>query len=163
MWKNIKIDYQSKQKIKSKTTFSKSKRPNKDILLEKFKEIGSFKGVGIFFGVSDNTVKKWFIYYNLPNNSKDIRTMIINEYGYQPQWYTYREKRDYTKSIEKRGTIVEIYDVNGDCLKVCNSLNEASKYTGISYKTISRYLNGNEIKNKKFIFKKSQEIPLGQQ
>ena len=154
--KNIKIKYQSKQKKEIKTTLSKSKRPNKDILLEKFKEFGSFKGVGNFFGVSDNAVKKWFIYYNLPNNSKDIRNMIINKYGYQPQWYAYREKRDYSKSIEKRGTIVEIYDNNGIFLKVCHSINEASIYTNISYKTISRYLNGKEIKNKKFIFKRGQ-------
>lgn len=32
----------------------------------------SFAELGRFFGVSDNTIRKWCVYYNIPNKKKDI-------------------------------------------------------------------------------------------
>lgn len=128
--------------------------PDKDSLLETFKEKGSFKQVGIFYGVSDNAVKKWFKKYNLPSSSPEVRKMIVEIYGKQPQWYTYMDNRDFSRSIEKRGYKIEIYDKEGKYLTTCASMNEASRYTNISPNTMKRYFDGYSIKNTNFIMKK---------
>lgn len=46
--------------------------PSKEELLNVFKEIKTFKGVGKKYGVSDNSIRKWFKHYNLPLNKKEI-------------------------------------------------------------------------------------------
>lgn len=42
-----------------------SKRPEKEELINKFKELVSFVQVGNHYGVSDNAVRKWCKYYNI--------------------------------------------------------------------------------------------------
>lgn len=157
-------NYCGKNKKKEKTknekidTFKKSSKslkfPSKETLIENFKEKGSFKGVGEVYNVSDNAVKKWFIKHNLPSTAKAVRDMIIEMYGKQPQWYSYMEGRDLSKSIEKRGYKIEVYNKNGEYLTTCRSILEASRFTNISKNTLAKYLKGEEIKNKEFIFKK---------
>lgn len=148
--KKIKKEKIKKEKIRKENT----NIPLKDELLENFKEKGSFKQVGIFYNVSDNAVKKWFKKYNLPTSSPEIRKIIIEKYGPQPQWYSYRNSRDYSKSIEKLGYKIEIYNKEGKLLITCRSINEASRFTNINSNTISRYLQGKQIRNENFIFKK---------
>lgn len=52
--------------------------PSKDELLKSFKEIGTFKGVGDKYGVSDNSIRKWFKHYNLPFSKKEIFDLLQN-------------------------------------------------------------------------------------
>lgn len=141
-------------KLNNQNKYIKSNIPNKHTLIHCFKEKGSFKGVGEVYNVSDNAVKKWFIKHNLPSTAKAVRDMIIEMYGKQPHWYSYMEGRDLSKSIEKRGCKIEIYNKNGDYLTTCRSILEASRFTNISKNTLAKCLKGEEIKNKEFIFKK---------
>ena len=143
-----------KTKTEKLNNFKSLKIPNKETLIENFKEKGSFKGVGEIYKVSDNAVKKWFIKHNLPSTAKAVRDMIIEMYGKQPHWYSYMEGRDLSKSIEKLGCKIEIYNKNGDYLTTCRSISETSKYVNMSETTISKYLKGEKIRNKEFIFKK---------
>lgn len=50
----------------------KSKIVSKEELIEAIKEEKSFSGAGRKFNVSDHTIVKWLIKYNLPTNKKDI-------------------------------------------------------------------------------------------
>ena len=52
--------------------------PSKNELLKSFKEIGTFKGVGDKYGVSDNSIRKWFKHYNLPFSKKEILKLLQN-------------------------------------------------------------------------------------
>lgn len=52
--------------------------PSKEQLIEDFKEIRSFSGVGRKYGVTDNTIRKWFSKYNLPNRSNELKEYIEN-------------------------------------------------------------------------------------
>ena len=52
--------------------------PSKEQLIEDFKEIRSFSGVGRKYGVTDSTVRKWFSKYNLPNRSNELKEYIEN-------------------------------------------------------------------------------------
>lgn len=141
-------------RVTTQTKYIKNNIPNKETLIHAFKKKGSFKGVGEVYNVSDNAVKKWFIKHNLPSTAKAVRDMIIEMYGKQPQWYSYMEGRDLSKSIEKRGCKIEVYSKNGEYLTTCRSILEASRFTNISKNTLAKYLKGEEIKCKEFIFKK---------
>lgn len=56
----------------------KLERPSLEELIETFKNIKSYKGVGEIYGVSDSSIKKWFISYGLPDNIKDLKNYILN-------------------------------------------------------------------------------------
>ena len=47
----------------------------KELLLEHFKKIGSFTGIGKLYGVSDKAVAKWFIRFGLPGTVKGLKNM----------------------------------------------------------------------------------------
>lgn len=53
-------------------------RPSKEMLISDFKEIGSFCGIGLKYGVTDNAVRKWFSAYGLPKKSKEMKKYIKN-------------------------------------------------------------------------------------
>ena len=50
--------------------------PSKDVLCDVFKEIGSFRGVGKLYNVSDNAIKKWFKHYGLPISKKELKDYL---------------------------------------------------------------------------------------
>lgn len=54
----------------------KVERPNLEQLILDFKELKSFTQVGIKYQVSDNSVKKWCIYYNIPSKIKELQNYI---------------------------------------------------------------------------------------
>lgn len=45
-------------------------------LVEDLKELQSYSKIGLKYGVRDNTIKKWFIKYGLPNNIKELTEFI---------------------------------------------------------------------------------------
>ena len=51
-------------------------RPSKKQLLLDFKELKSFTQIGIKYGVSDNTIRKWFASAGLPNKSKELKAIV---------------------------------------------------------------------------------------
>lgn len=55
-----------------------SKRPSIFDLIEKFKELGSFVQVGKFYGVSDNSIRKWCKLYKIPFKTKELKEYIQN-------------------------------------------------------------------------------------
>lgn len=50
--------------------------PSLDELINAFKEIKTFSGVGLFFGVTDNGVRKWCKKYGIPSRTKEMLTYI---------------------------------------------------------------------------------------
>lgn len=153
--KNIKKTLIPANSSKKKKIINKlSKCPDKNVLINDFKTKGSFKQVGVIHGVSDNTVKKWFKKYGLPTSSPEMRKQIIQEYGKQPQWYEYVNNRNYSKSIEKLGIKVNVYNSDGTFIKQFDSISQASAFVGIGTRTLGRALKGNNIKDKRFIFEK---------
>jgi hypothetical protein len=41
-----------------------------------FKEVGSFRGVGKLYGVSDKAIVKWFKHYNLPTSKEELKKYL---------------------------------------------------------------------------------------
>ena len=50
--------------------------PSKDTLCNVFKEVGSFRGVGKLYNVSDKTITKWFKHYGLPTAKKELKKYL---------------------------------------------------------------------------------------
>ena len=151
--KNIKK--QRIEKIKKVSTNTQnSKKPERNQLINDFKKYGSFVGVGKIYSVSDNAVKKWFKSYGLPSSSKEMRKVIIKEFGKQDQWFSYRKDADYSITTEKLGIKIDVFSEDGTFLKTCMSITDAEKFTNINKHTISRFLQGKNIRDKRFIFKK---------
>lgn len=57
--------------IKTKEFFEKS-HPSKKTLINDFKELNSFVKVGKKYGVSDNSIRRWCKFYNLPTEKKQL-------------------------------------------------------------------------------------------
>lgn len=53
-------------------------RPDIISLLKAFKEYNSFVKVGVFFGVTDNAVRKWCKLYKLPIHSKELHKVLAS-------------------------------------------------------------------------------------
>jgi len=51
--------------------------PDKNQLIEDYKELKTFVAIGKKYNVSDNTVKKWFKKINLPYKSKDLKEELL--------------------------------------------------------------------------------------
>ena len=60
-------------KLKHKVT-----HPEKDDLINSFKELNSFKLVGQLYGVSDNTIRKWCKGFGIPDKKKELKEFIQN-------------------------------------------------------------------------------------
>jgi len=68
-------EFKEKMSIKNRTV----ERPNR----EEFKKIireKSFLQIGKIFGVSDNAIRKWCNYYNLPRHKREINNMTDEEW-----------------------------------------------------------------------------------
>lgn len=50
----------------------RTKRPQKEELIQKFNELKSFNNVSKFYDVSDTSIRKWCKYYKIPTNINDI-------------------------------------------------------------------------------------------
>lgn len=51
-------------------------RPDKETLINNFKEYKTFTALGRLYGISDNAVRKWFSKFNLPTHSKKLKTLL---------------------------------------------------------------------------------------
>lgn len=76
------------------------------------------------------------------------------------EWSTLQEniKHAYKNNLMHNNKIVEQYTLNGTYLKTFNSINEASKYTGVSQGNISSCINGKRLTAGNFIWKLSRKI-----
>lgn len=54
----------------------KVEKPSLEQLIEDFKELKAFTKIGNKYGVKDNSVKKWFISYDLPGKVKELKEYI---------------------------------------------------------------------------------------
>lgn len=52
--------------------------PSKEDLIAIFKKEQSFKGVGNTYNISDNAIRKWFMKYDLPIHTKEMKEFIKN-------------------------------------------------------------------------------------
>lgn len=59
----------------------KVERPSLEQLIEDFKELKAYTKIGEKYGVKDNTVKKWFIAYELPGKVGELKEYIKNNYN----------------------------------------------------------------------------------
>lgn len=50
--------------------------PSKETLCSMFKEVGSFRGVGKLYGVSDKAIVKWFRHYDLPTSKEELKKYL---------------------------------------------------------------------------------------
>ena len=50
--------------------------PSKETLCSVFKEVGSFRGVGKLYGVSDKAIAKWFKHYELPTTKEKLKKFL---------------------------------------------------------------------------------------
>lgn len=50
--------------------------PSKETLCSVFKEVGSFRGVGKLYGVSDKAIAKWFKHYGLPTTKEELKKYL---------------------------------------------------------------------------------------
>ena len=125
----------------------------KNILIENYRDFGSFKKIGEYYGVSDNAVKKWFKKYDLPFQVKSIREYIISLYGKQPQWYAYMEHRNMGDSLKKISKKVNVFNEKNELLYSFSSLNEASRELDINSKIISKICKGEKQSKNGLFFK----------
>ncbi len=56
----------------------KVRRPEKEELIMKFKELDSFVSLGKFYGVSDSAVIKWCRKLNIPTKKKELKEFVQN-------------------------------------------------------------------------------------
>lgn len=70
-----KMVYSRNQYIQNKEE-EKILKPDKDTLYNDFKELGGFVQVGRKYGVSDNTIRKWFKKYDLPIKTKEMMDLF---------------------------------------------------------------------------------------
>jgi Zn finger protein HypA/HybF involved in hydrogenase expression len=50
--------------------------PSKETLCSMFKEVGSFRGVGKLYGVSDKAIVKWLRHYDLPTSKEELKKYL---------------------------------------------------------------------------------------
>lgn len=72
--------YCGKNKTKKKKDVLKAtkedKTPTREEIIEAFKANGSFVKTALFFGVSDNGLRKWCIKRNLPKTKKEMKSLL---------------------------------------------------------------------------------------
>ena len=153
--KNITKKIQEKQinKPTCNRKIQSTKCPTKEILLDQYRELGSFKKIGEYYNVSDNTIKKWFKKCELPCSAKEIRRYVISIYGKQPQWYLYMENRDMSDTLKKISKPIDVFNCNNELLYTFASINEASRELNIDSCTIRRICKGKKVKKTDLIFK----------
>lgn len=55
----------------------KVERPSKEELIESYKELKSLSAVGRKFEVTDKTISKWFVSYNLPGKASELKKLLF--------------------------------------------------------------------------------------
>ena len=65
-------------KCSNKNRHHESKIQPLEQLISDLKELKSYSKIGVKYGVRDNTIKKWFIKYGMPNNIKELKEKINN-------------------------------------------------------------------------------------
>lgn len=55
----------------------KVERPTKETLIQLFKDTKSLFALGRYFNVSDKTISKWFIYYELPGKASELKQLLL--------------------------------------------------------------------------------------
>ena len=150
--KKVHIKTKVHQKAQTKN-IQQTKCPNKEILIEQYKELGSFKKIGEYYNVSDKAVQKWFKKYELPFKVKEIREYIISIYGKQPQWYQYMENRNMDNTLKKISRPIDVFNCENELLYTFSSINEASRNLNIDTTTIRRICQGKKVKKTNLIFK----------
>lgn len=78
-----------------------------------------FSYVGKIYGVSDNSIKKWCIAYNLPSHKKDIISL-------------YNQTNDIIKISKKHIRKVGQYDLDNNLIKEYKNISEAARQIGHS-------------------------------
>lgn len=152
--KEKKVHIKSKVHNKAQTKIIRqTKCPNKETLIEQYKELGSFKKIGEYYNVSDKAVQKWFKKYELPFKAKEIREYIISIYGKQPQWYQYMENRNMDNTLKKVSRPIDVFNCENELLYTFSSINEASRNLNIDTTTIRRICQGKKVKKTNLIFK----------
>lgn len=53
-------------------------KPTKEILIESLKSYKSYVKVGELYDVSDNTIRKWCVGYDIPNKANKLKKYIEN-------------------------------------------------------------------------------------
>lgn len=53
-------------------------RPSKEELIELYKDKKSLSAIGRIFGVSDKSVSKWFVAYDLPGKASELKKLLLN-------------------------------------------------------------------------------------
>lgn len=140
-----KISEENKQYIKNKKdeNLHPIKKPTENELIESYKELGSFKKIGEKYNVSDNAVKKWFISYKLPSKVRDIRSFIMEKYGEQPQWYSYRyNENGYMKNVAYKK--IDAYTKDNIFLKTYDNIHEVMKDLNLKTENLIRRVCNNK-------------------
>lgn len=74
----IRVEKQKKS-VEDRKSKKNSLNISRELLIEAFREHGSFLQVGKLFGVSDNAVRKWCKSFNLPEKTKEMQKFFANE------------------------------------------------------------------------------------
>ena len=122
----------------------KAERPEREKLLELI-QTQSFCEIGRIYGVTDNTIRKWYKDYNLPSTKYELEEYLKNPNDFKS---IKREKKTY--SFEQ---ILKIYN-EGYTQK------EIAQYLGCSEDTIRKHLKSNNIECRSGVVKKYGQYSL---
>lgn len=109
--------------------------PNKEELITKYLESGSFQTVGKFYNVTGNAVRKWFKGYGLPYYASELRKLYKNQCNEQWLWckgnskYLRQYQEEHFKKaiqIDELGNIIKIYNNRQEILE--DNLNPSRVY-----------------------------------
>lgn len=93
----------------------KVERPDKEVLFQKLKNTnGNFTAIGKEYNVSDNTIRKWAKFYDLPTHSSD-----------------YKEKKD--KQTQYQYRVQQIDKNTNEVIREFDSCSQAEKELGIHH------------------------------
>lgn len=113
------ISSNSKRCVKcSNINSRKVERPSKEVLYKQLLEYsGNFTALGNKYGVTDNAVRRWCKYYNLPHHSKDYKSQ--------------KEQKETQPVIAYK--VAQIDKNTGNIIAIYNSIKDAERETGISH------------------------------
>lgn len=106
----------------------KVQRPSLLILIDTVKELQNFTNIGKYFNVSDNTIRKWLKYYNLPTKLNEI--MQLSDDDIQDKIKEFADKSKFASKLTK--------SMKDDILNGIDYKDFISKYP-ISKKTYYNY------------------------
>ena len=146
---------QSRTNPYKKTYTRNSKRPqNKEELIESFKECGSFRGVGKKYDVTDNAVKKWCIFYNLPQRALAMRKFLKDYYNEDLKWKFNKGNNQALRTYQKENfkKVCLLNKETNEIEKIYNTLEEL-KNDGFNSHNVYKVCRGKLKTHKKRKFK----------